>query len=82
MRLLDRGLALCRATDNWDVGKPIAATLGYACALAGRLAEGRALLEEALRESRRMGALLGQSSIVALLSAVGSAALNRGEAHL
>ena len=35
--------------------------LGYACALAGRLAEGRALLEEALRESLRMGTLRSQS---------------------
>jgi predicted ATPase len=70
VRLLDRGLALCRTTDNWDVGRPIAAALGYASALAGRLAEGRALLEEALREGIRMGALHNQSNFVAQLSAV------------
>jgi predicted ATPase/class 3 adenylate cyclase len=70
IRLLDQGLALCRAADNWDVGRPIAAALGYAYALAGRLAEGRALLEEALRESLRMGAPHPQSVYVAWLSAV------------
>jgi len=70
IRLLDRSLALCRATDNWDLGRPIAAALGYASALAGRLAEGQALLEEALREGIRMGALHNQSRYVALLSAV------------
>jgi len=68
--MLDRGLALCRAADNWDGGKAIAASLGYASALAGRLTEGRELLEEALRESRRIGALHGQSLYGAWLSAV------------
>jgi predicted ATPase len=70
VRLLDRGLALCRTADNWDVGRPIAAALGYASALAGRLAAGRTLLEEALREGIRMGALHNQSYFVAQLSAV------------
>ena len=70
IRLLDQGLALCRATDNWNMGRPIAAALGYACALAGRLVEGRALLEEALRAGFRMGALHNQSRYVAQLSAV------------
>ena len=68
--LLDRGLALCRAADNWNIGRATVAILGYACALAGRLAEGRALLEEALRESHRIGALQSQSFYVAQLSAV------------
>src|SRR5262249_33906907 len=70
IRLLDQGLALSRAADNWDVGRPTAAALGYALALAGHLAEGRALLEEALRESRRMGRLYPQSFYLAWLSAV------------
>jgi tetratricopeptide (TPR) repeat protein len=70
IRVLDRGLALCRAADNWDNGRGIAASLGYACALVGRLAEGRAFLEEALRESRRMGALQAQPLYVAWFSAV------------
>jgi tetratricopeptide (TPR) repeat protein len=70
IRVLDQGLALCRAADNWEIGRGTAASLGYAYALVGRLAEGRALLEEALRESRRSGALHGQSLYVARLSAV------------
>src|SRR5262245_25829784 len=70
IRVLDRGLALCRAADNWDGMRGTAASLGYASALAGRLAEGRALLEEALRESRRIGALTGQALCIAWLSAV------------
>lgn len=42
----------------------------FALALTGRLAEGRTLLEEALRESRRMGALYAQSHYLVRLSAV------------
>jgi tetratricopeptide (TPR) repeat protein len=70
IRVLDRGLALCRAADNLDAGRATAASLGYACALAGRLAEGRTLLEEALRDSRRVGAPLARSLYVAQLSAL------------
>ena len=46
------------------------ADLGYATALQGRLTEGRALLEEALSESIRTGALRGQACRVAWLSEV------------
>jgi class 3 adenylate cyclase/tetratricopeptide (TPR) repeat protein len=70
IRLLDQGLALCRAADEWEIGRAAVANLGYAYALAGRLAEGRALLEEALREGSRMGMLQGQSQYIAWLSAV------------
>ena len=70
IRLLDEGLALCRAADNQGTGQSTAANLGYAYALAGRLAEGRTLLEEALREGRRMGMLHAQSLYGAWLSAV------------
>src|SRR5206468_4218169 len=38
----DQGLALCRASGNRTVLRAIAAGLGYASALQGRLAEGRA----------------------------------------
>ena len=48
----------------------IAAGLGYASALQGRLAEGRALLEEAISESIRTGALANHSRWVAWLSEV------------
>ena len=48
----------------------IVAGLGYASALQGRLAEGRELLEEAIGESIRTGALLNHSLWVAWLSEV------------
>ena len=56
IRVFDQGLALCRASGNRNILRPIAAGLGYAYALQGRLAEGRALLEEAISESIRTGA--------------------------
>jgi class 3 adenylate cyclase/tetratricopeptide (TPR) repeat protein len=55
MRVLEQGLALCRASGNRVELRPVAAGLGYAYALQGRLAEGRALVEEALSESIRTG---------------------------
>ena len=57
IRVFDQGLALCRASGNRNWLRPIAAGLGYASALQGRLAEGRALLEEAISEGIRTGAL-------------------------
>jgi tetratricopeptide (TPR) repeat protein len=48
---LEPGLALCRASGNQSWLRSIASGLGYAYALQGRLAEGRALLEEAISES-------------------------------
>src|SRR5262245_39164984 len=59
----------------------IGAGLGYASALQGRLAEGHALLEEAIRENIRMGALDTQSRWVAWLSEVCRLA-GRGEEAL
>jgi class 3 adenylate cyclase/tetratricopeptide (TPR) repeat protein len=56
MRVFDQGLALCRASGNRDWLRSIVADLGYTYALQGRIAEGRALLEEANREALRMGA--------------------------
>jgi tetratricopeptide (TPR) repeat protein len=57
IRVYDQGLALCRASGNrsgfWRV---IVGGMGYAAALQGRLAEGRALLEETIREESRTGA--------------------------
>ena len=70
IRVFDQGLALCRASGNRDYFRAIAAGLGYASALQGRLAEGRALLEEAISEGIRTGALLGQAYRVAWLSEV------------
>jgi len=57
IRVLEQGLALCRASGNrsgfWRV---IAGGMGYAYALQGRLTEGRALLEETISEESRTGA--------------------------
>jgi tetratricopeptide (TPR) repeat protein len=56
-RVLEQGLALCRASDDrsWLAG--IAADLGFAYALQGHLAEGYALLEEALSDNILKGGL-------------------------
>jgi tetratricopeptide (TPR) repeat protein len=70
IRVLEQGLALCRAFGNRTELRGTAAALGYASALQGRLTEGRALLEEALSESIRTGALRGQAHRVAWLSEV------------
>jgi tetratricopeptide (TPR) repeat protein len=70
IRVWEQGLALCRASGNRDWLRLIAAGLGYAAALQGRLAEGRALLEEAISESLRTGALQGQAYRIAWLSEV------------
>jgi tetratricopeptide (TPR) repeat protein len=55
IRILEPGLALSRASGNRNM-LMIVAGLGYASALQGRHAEGRALLEEAVRESISTGA--------------------------
>jgi tetratricopeptide (TPR) repeat protein len=70
IRVLEPGLALCRASGNRDYLLPIATGLGYAYALQGRLAAGRALLEEAISESIRTGTLTYYSLRVAWLSEV------------
>ena len=68
IRGLDQGLTLCRATDNKDWSRWIAAGLGHAYALTGRLAEGRALLEEVLRDDVRTGALHAHADHLTRLS--------------
>jgi tetratricopeptide (TPR) repeat protein len=60
---LEPGLALCRASGHRTDLRPIAAALGYAYALQGRLAEGRALLEDGISESIRTGARQRASSV-------------------
>jgi class 3 adenylate cyclase/tetratricopeptide (TPR) repeat protein len=70
IRVLDQGLALCRASSNRSELRPIVAGLGYAAALQGRLLVGRALLEEAISESIRTGGLRGNAYRVAWLSEV------------
>ncbi|HLB78370.1 MAG TPA: tetratricopeptide repeat protein, partial [Candidatus Dormibacteraeota bacterium] len=70
IRVLEQGLALCRASGNRNWLRMTAAGLGYASALQGRLAEGRALLEEGISESLRTGTLGNRSRCVAWLSEV------------
>ena len=70
IRVFEQGLALCRASGERDSLRGIVAGLGYADALQGRLAEGRALLEEGISEALRTGALLNHSLRVAWLSEV------------
>jgi tetratricopeptide (TPR) repeat protein len=70
IRMLEPGLALCRASSNRLWLRVIAAGLGYAYALQGRLAEGYALLEEAISESISTGALRGLADWIASLSEV------------
>ena len=53
--VFEQGLALCRASGNGTWLRGIAADLGSASALQGRLVEGRALLEEAISASLRTG---------------------------
>ena len=60
--------------------RSIAAHLGLAYALQGRLAEGRALLEEAISETTGTGGLGTLSLLVAWLSAVCQLAGRRNEA--
>jgi len=70
IRVLEQGLALCRASGNRDTFRNIVADLGAAYALQGRLAEGRALLEEGISESLCTGALSNLAYRVAWLSEV------------
>jgi len=70
IRVWEPGLALCRASGNRNGLRPIVAGLGYAYALQGRLTEGRALLEEVIREDIRTGGLFGMAYRVAWLSEV------------
>jgi tetratricopeptide (TPR) repeat protein len=70
IRVLEQGLALCRASGNRVELRPILASLGYASALQGRLVEGRVLLEESISESIRTGGLRSLASRVTWLSEV------------
>jgi len=70
IRVLEPGLALCRASGERVWFRAIAANLGSAYALQGRLAEGRALLEEGISEGIRTGALQNHSLWVTQLSEV------------
>jgi tetratricopeptide (TPR) repeat protein len=71
MRVLEPGLARCRASgtrSGW--WRMILARLGYVYAHQGRLAEGCALLAEAIGTDACTGAQYGQANWLALLSEV------------
>jgi DNA-binding NtrC family response regulator/tetratricopeptide (TPR) repeat protein len=70
IRVLEQGLALCPASGHRTDLRVIAGNLGYGYALQGRLAEGLVLLEEAISENTRMGALANHSRRFAQLSEV------------
>lgn len=55
--MFEQGLALCRASGNRSgFARVLVAGLGYTLVLRGRLAKGRACLEEAIGEGVRIGA--------------------------
>src|SRR5205823_10269807 len=70
IQVLEQGVALCRASGDWTWLRPTVASLGYAYALQGRLAEGRALLEEGIREGIRTGGVGNHARWVAWLSEI------------
>jgi DNA-binding NtrC family response regulator/tetratricopeptide (TPR) repeat protein len=68
--VLEQGVALCRASGDWNQLRATVASLGYAYALQGRLAEGRALLEEGISVGIRIGGVGNHARWVAWLSEV------------
>jgi tetratricopeptide (TPR) repeat protein len=70
IRVLEQGLALGRASGYRAWSRVIMGDLGSAYALQERLAEGRALLEEAIREDIRTGVPQDHARRVARLSEV------------
>src|SRR5262249_32692297 len=70
IQVLEQGLALCRASGDRDLLRGTAPSLGYAYALQGRLAEGRALLEEGVWAGIRMAGVGNLARWVAMRSEV------------
>jgi tetratricopeptide (TPR) repeat protein len=65
IRVLEPGLALCRASGYRPWLQNILVGLGSAAALQGRIAEGRSLMEEAISEGIRTGAMRHLSGRIA-----------------
>jgi tetratricopeptide (TPR) repeat protein len=70
IRVLEQGLALCRASGERNWLRWILADLGSASVLQGHLAEGHALLEEAISQAIRAGTLQDHAAHLARLSEV------------
>jgi class 3 adenylate cyclase/tetratricopeptide (TPR) repeat protein len=68
--VLEQGVALCRASGDWNQLRATVASLGYAYTLQGRLAEGSALLEEGIRVGIHIGGVGNHARWVAWLSEV------------
>jgi tetratricopeptide (TPR) repeat protein len=66
--LLERGLGVCQAWQILFLNPWIASALGYAYTLAGRVAEGLPLLEQAAERDASMRLVVNQSIRVAYLS--------------
>jgi len=81
IRVLEPGLAFCRAADDRGWSHGMARALGQAYAGVGRLAEGLALLEEAFRDALQRGALNPWALLAGRLSAVYLIAGRLGEAR-
>src|SRR5262249_27885326 len=74
IHVLEQGLALCCASGNRAWMPTIRASLGYASALQGRLAEGCVLMEEAIRMGAPPGRTYAQLSEVCRLAGRGEEA--------
>ena len=70
IRVLEAGRALGRASDDRDFSEIMAGDLGFAYGWTGRLAEGLALLEEALKAALQRRARLFESTHARKLSTV------------
>jgi tetratricopeptide (TPR) repeat protein len=78
--VLDRSLALCRATPIPDLFPAIASFLGAAYAFSGRVVEALTLLERAVEQATAMRHMMHQSLRVAWLSEAYLLAGRMGEA--
>jgi tetratricopeptide (TPR) repeat protein/energy-coupling factor transporter ATP-binding protein EcfA2 len=64
IEVLERGRALCQSTDAPFQTHLNAASLGYAYALVGRVADGLPLLDDAVEQVTRTGGLFSQSLLL------------------
>ena len=67
IEVLERGRALCQTTEAPFQAQLNAASLGYAYALTGRIADGLPLLEDAVEDVSRTGGLFAQSLLLGWL---------------
>lgn len=86
VQIVAQGLALSRAAGKLAWSEAIGARLGSAYARQGRVAEGRALIEEAISDRTRIGTLrgwhVGWLSEVCRLAGCGAAALRHARQAL